>query len=269
MSQYFPPYENSSKDIKVELDLSNYATKDHLKDITPIDTSSFASKTNLAALKTEIDKIDTDKLKTVPGDLVKLSNVVKNDVVKKTEYSSLKTKVDNIDTSNFVSRTKFEKDGSDFEDKLTKIENKIPDVSDLATKSSITSLLPTSTFNSKITEVENKITNVDNKVPSITNLATKTELTTIENKIPDANGFVKKSDYATTITSIKNDYATTAALDSKLNDLKSQHISDEVKKVDDKAKKNASDILGFESRLKQKEDIVCEGQRENSFARGF
>ena len=124
--------------------------------------------------------------------MAKLSNVLKNVVVKKTEYSSLKTKVDNIDTSNFVSRTKYEKDGSDFEDKIDKIDKKIPDITNLATNSSITSLLPTSTFNSKITEIENKIISVDNKIPSISNLATKKELTTVENKIPDSNGFVKK-----------------------------------------------------------------------------
>ena len=99
MSQYFPPYENSSKNIKVELDLSNYATKDNLKDITHVDTSSFASKTNLAALKIEMDKIDTEKLKTVPNDLAKCSNVVKNDVAKKTEYNKLVTKVNSIDTT--------------------------------------------------------------------------------------------------------------------------------------------------------------------------
>ena len=63
MSQYFPPYEKFSKDIKVELDLSNYATKTDLKDITHVNTSSFALKTNLAALNTEVDKIDTDRLK--------------------------------------------------------------------------------------------------------------------------------------------------------------------------------------------------------------
>ena len=80
---------------------------------------------------------------------------------------------------------------------------------------------------------------------------------------------LRKSDYATKITSIKNDYVTNTALDSKLNGLKSQHVADEVKKIDDKTKKNASDILRFESRLKQKEDVVDEGQRENSFARGF
>ena len=86
MSQYFPPYGSSSKNIKVELDLSNYATKDDVKNITHVDVSSYASKTNLAALKIiEVNKIDTDKLKTVPTDLAKLSNVAKNDVVKKTK----------------------------------------------------------------------------------------------------------------------------------------------------------------------------------------
>ena len=85
MSQYFPPHGSSSKNIKVELDLSNYTTKDDVKNITHVDVSSYASKTNLAALKTEVDKIDTGKLKTVPADLAKLSNVVKNDVVKKTD----------------------------------------------------------------------------------------------------------------------------------------------------------------------------------------
>ena len=83
MSQYFPPYRNHGGDIKVELDLSNYAPKTDLKNVTHVDVSSFASKTSLASLKAEVDKIDADKLKTVPVDLAKLSNVVKNDVVKK------------------------------------------------------------------------------------------------------------------------------------------------------------------------------------------
>ena len=90
MSKYFPPYNNSSENIKVELDLSNYATKDDVKNIAHVDVSSYASKTNFAALKTEVDKIDTDKLQTVPNDLAKLSNVVKNDVVKKTDYNTSK-----------------------------------------------------------------------------------------------------------------------------------------------------------------------------------
>ena len=85
---YYPPYRNSSNNIKVKLDLVNYATKTDLKNITHADVSSFASKTHLASLKTEVDKNDTDKLKTVPADLAKLSNVVKNDVVKKTDYNA-------------------------------------------------------------------------------------------------------------------------------------------------------------------------------------
>ena len=74
MNQYYPPYRSSSNNIKVELDLANYATKTYLKSITHVDVSSFASKTNLAALKTEVDKIDADKLKTAPTDLAKLKN---------------------------------------------------------------------------------------------------------------------------------------------------------------------------------------------------
>ena len=278
MSKYFPPYNNSSKNIKVELNLSNYATKDDVKNITPVDLSNYASKTNLAALKTEVDKIDTDKLKTVPNDLAKLSNVVKNDVVKKTDYDTLKSKVDGIDTSAFVTRTKFTADTNVLDDKidkvekkipvltnfvtttrfnheknllttktaLTTVENKIPDISNLATKTSLSSLLPVSTFNSKVTELEGKVTTVDNKF----------------------SGFAKKIDYGAEITKIKNDYATNASLDSKLNDLKAQYISTEVKKIDYKTRKNASDILGFESRLKQKENTLNEAERENSFHRG-
>ena len=112
MSQHFLPYRSHGCDIKVELDLSNYATKTNLNNVTHVDVSSFASKTNLTSLKTEIDKIEADILKIVPVDLAKLSNVLKSDFVKKTEYNSLKTKVDNIDTTNFVLKTKYEKDGS-------------------------------------------------------------------------------------------------------------------------------------------------------------
>ena len=88
MSQKFPPYNNSSENIKVELDLTNYATQDDVKNITYVDVSSYTTKTNLAALKTEVDKIDVDKLKTVPVNLAKLSNVVNNDVVKKTDHNT-------------------------------------------------------------------------------------------------------------------------------------------------------------------------------------
>ena len=92
---YYPPYKSSSNNINVELDLSNYATKNDLKNITHVDVSSFASKTNLASLKTDVDKIDVDKLKTVPVDLAKLTNAVENGLVKKSVYN---TKVTSIET---------------------------------------------------------------------------------------------------------------------------------------------------------------------------
>ena len=111
---YYPPYKSSSNNIKVELDLSNYATKDDVKNITHVHVSSYATKTKLAALKTEVDKIDTDKLKTVPDDLAKLSNVVKNEVVKKTDFSA--------DT--YVTRTKFTTDTNALDDKIDKVKKR-------------------------------------------------------------------------------------------------------------------------------------------------
>ena len=98
MSQYFPAPSSHKENIKVEIDLTNYATKKDVNDITHVDTSNFALKTNLANLKTEIDNLDIDKLATVPVDLTKLGNVVKNDVVKKTVYDKLVAEVNNIDT---------------------------------------------------------------------------------------------------------------------------------------------------------------------------
>ena len=148
---YYPPYRSSSNNIKVKLDLTNYVTKDDVKNITHVDVSSYATKTNLASLKTEVDKIDTGKLKTVPADLAKLSNVVKNDVVKKTDYSTkvtsieaqiaglTKNTVDNladitklkaIDTNSFVTRTKFSADTNSLDDKIDGVGKKIPDIMD-------------------------------------------------------------------------------------------------------------------------------------------
>ena len=84
MSKYFPePYEPFGGDINVTVDLSNYATKTDLKNATHVDTSSFALKSNLGNIKTEVDKLGIDKLAPLPVDLSKLSDVVKNDVVKK------------------------------------------------------------------------------------------------------------------------------------------------------------------------------------------
>ena len=145
MSQYYPPYRSSSKNVKVELDLANYATKTDLNNITHVDVSSFASKTNLAALKTEVDKIDADKLKTAPADLAKLTNAFENDVVKKTDYNTKvtsieaqiagltkitvdnladKTKLKAIDTNSFVTRTKFLGDTNALDDKIDGVEKK-------------------------------------------------------------------------------------------------------------------------------------------------
>ena len=289
-SQYFPPYSKHDASINVKLDLSNYATKDDVKNITHVDVSSFASKNNLAALKTEVDKLDTDKLKTTPADLAKLTNAVDNDLVKKTVYNAKVTAIESqiagvtqsttnnlaeitklkaVDTNNFVTRTKFTADTNSLDDKIDKVDKKIPDISGLATKTSLSNYLQTTTFNLNFTELEGKITTAEGKMPSITALATKAEVTAVKNKIPSLGGYAKKSEVATDITAIKNDYVTNASLTSQLNDLKAQHIADEVKKVDDKAKKNASDILGFENRLKQKEDTVNENERDISFNRGF
>ena len=129
MSQYFPKpfYSYFGDSIKIKIYLSNYATKTDIKNISHVDTSSFALKTNLANLKTEVDKLDIDKLAPVPVDLSKLSDVVKNDVVKKTVYNKLVAKVDNIDTSDFVLKTKYSTD-------KTELKNKVPDISDLVKK---------------------------------------------------------------------------------------------------------------------------------------
>ena len=164
------------------------------------------------------------------------------------------------------------------DDKIDKVKKKIPDVSDLASKSSVTTLVKnlddridklnikeyakksslsnymlTSDFNTKSTDLEAKIH------------ANGAEITSLKS---DLNSYAKKTDVADDITKIKNDYATNASLDSKLNDLKSQHIATEVESIDDKTKKNANDVLAFESRLKQKEDIIDDVQRDNALTSG-
>ena len=127
-----------------------------LKNVTHVDTSSFAMKTNLVSLKIEIDKLDIDKLGPVPVDLTKLSDVVKNDVVKKTMYDKLVAKVNNIDTSDFLLKTKYTAD-------KTELEKKIPDVTDFVTTA--------------------KLTELENKIPDVSSLATKTALAAIESKL--------------------------------------------------------------------------------------
>ena len=84
ISQYFPKlFRRFGRNINVKTDLSNYATKTDLKNVTHVDTLNFALKTNSASLKTEVDKLDIEKLEPVPADLSKPSDAVKNDVVKK------------------------------------------------------------------------------------------------------------------------------------------------------------------------------------------
>ena len=133
-SQYFPkPFRSFGGNINVKVDLSNYATKTDLKIVTHVDTSNSALKTNLASVKTEADKLDIDKLAPVTVDLSKLSDVVKNDVVKKAVFNKWATKVNGIDTSNFVLKSKYQTDKA-------KLENKIPDVSNLAEKTALTAV---------------------------------------------------------------------------------------------------------------------------------
>ena len=151
MSKYFPkPFRSFGRNINVKVDLSNYSTRADIKNISHVDTSSFALKTNLATLKIGFDKLDIDKLVPAPVDLSKLSDVVKNDVVKNDVYDKLVTKVDNIDTSRFFLKNKYDTDKPE-------LENKIPDTSDLVKKTN---------YNTKISEIEGKI-------PDISNLATK------------------------------------------------------------------------------------------------
>ena len=138
--------------------MSNYATKADIKNISHVDISRFALKSNLASLKTEVDKLYIDILVPIPVDLSKLSDVVKNDDVKKAVYDTLVAKVNSIDTSGSFSKNKHDRDKSE-------MENKIPDTSSLVKKTD---------YNARITELKNKI-------PDVSGLATKSASTAIEN----------------------------------------------------------------------------------------
>ena len=157
------------------------------------------------------NKTEQDNLETAVQD---------NYLTAESNFNNLKTKVDGIDLTKYAKK-------SDDDTKVGNWELKILDIS---------GLLPTKTFNRKVIEIENMIKTAESK-PDISGLASKTELKNAENEISDTNAFVKKTDYSTETASIKNNYATKATVDSKTNDLKSQHIADEAKKIDDKVTK--------------------------------
>ena len=171
------------------------------------------------------------------------------------------TKLKAVDTNSFVLKTKLASDVTTLENKIDTADKNIPDISELATKTSLNAYLQISTFNSKVTEVENKI-----KTADIIAKSANTKANTIRS---DLTGYATKADAATDITAIKNDYVTNASLTSQLNDLKSQYIATEVTSIDNKTKKNASDILALENKLTQKEDTIKENERGLSIFRGF
>ena len=119
MSQYFPkPLRSFGGNVNVKVDLSNYARKTDLKNITLIDTSSFALKTNLASIKNEVDKLDIDKLAPAPVDVSKLS-----DVVKKAVYGKVAATVNNINTNDFVLKIKYQLDKAELEKKIPNVKH--------------------------------------------------------------------------------------------------------------------------------------------------
>ena len=184
MSEFYPQLKSSVGRVKVELDLSNYATKADLTNTAGVDTSKFGKKvhfaglksnvdksdinklknvpTNLSILKSEVYKLDVDKLVSVPVDLSKLSDVVKNDVIKKDAYIA----------------------------EIKNIEDKIPYITNLATNT---------TLNAKINEIKKE-------KPSITNLATTTALNVIINEVNDKIPNITNIATTTTLTTVVNKY---------------------------------------------------------------
>ena len=169
MKEYFPEPKSSGGKVKVELDLSKYATKTDLENVTGVDTSSFAKKTDLVNLKSDADKLDIDKLKNIP-----------------TNLSNLKSKADKLDVDKLVlvpvglgkliDGVKNDVQKDVYNVKITNIEDKLPDITNLATNASV---------NANTNEVKSEI-------PSIANLATTRALTAVENEIPSVSNLVKK-----------------------------------------------------------------------------
>ena len=185
--------------MNVNVDLEGVATKKDLESITHVDTSSFALKTNLSNLKTEIDKLDIPKLSTVPTDLAKITKEVQKDFTKKTELDKLEKKVTDNQTEQDNLETKVQTTESSINNLKTKVDVKVCQKSDYDTKvgnlelkfPDVSGLLQVSSFNSKFNELENKIKSAESK-PDVSNLVNKTELKNVENKIPGVTGFLKK-----------------------------------------------------------------------------
>ena len=206
----------------------------------------------------------------MPNDLAKLSNVVKNDVVKKTTYNTLKNEGDAIDTSKCVSRTKFSTDTNALGDKIDKVEKKIPDVSSLESKRNVTTLVKN--LINRIDEVKKKIpdvsglasktelTAVENNIPDVSGLATTSALTAVENKIPDITSLITKTDFDTKLKSVNdrvtNNKSKDILLDNELKKLKKRVDSSEKIKIND-VQKEISFIRGFIS-YTQNSNLVYE-----------
>ena len=196
MSEFFPEPKSSGGRVKVELDLSNHATKTDLKNVTGVDTSKCAKTvdlanlksnlansdvgklktfpTNLSNLKSKVDRLDADKIWPVPIDLSRLSDVVKNDVVKKNVYNAM----------------------------IKNIEDKVPDIINLATNASLSAKI--SEVKGEIPSITNLATNaslnveineVKGEIPNISYLTTATALAAAENKIPSVSNLVKRTNY--------------------------------------------------------------------------
>ena len=235
MSQDFPKPNSLGANVKVELNLSNYATKTDIKNATGADTSSCAKKidlassksdvnkldiddsknipTNLSNLKSKVDKLDVDKLVPVPVDLSKLSDVVKNDVVEKDVYNA----------------------------KMKNIEGKVPDNTNLPTNASL---------NAKINEVKGEI-------PSITNLTTTAALTIVENKIPNVSNLVKKTVYNTKTNEIEkkitdHDHSNKYITTPKFNKLTAQNFATRLKQANLASKSDITNLVNktdFDNKL--------------------
>ena len=199
MSYYPEPASNIGNEVKVVLDLSNYAFKKELEHDTGIDTSDLTAKKDFIALKAEVDKLDINKptnvpislnnlktkvddldvgkLKTVPVDLKKLSDLVDNEVGIHTKFNTLKTKVSSLekktpDATTLIHINQYSTDKQILKKKIGDVDKKISDTSALVT---------IIVLNTKISEVENKIPHTSNLVNTT---VLNTTISELENKIP-------------------------------------------------------------------------------------